>query len=346
MLVAWMVYGTIVGIVLAGGALLLERVLRSFARGGRRVWLVAMVATVAVPVVAWLGLGVGSSEFAAESFRNAGTVLSVTDGTNPGAILLSGLLGFGWATGSALLLYTLFSRIRRVHRGRSEWEEAEVEGTPVLLSDDGGPAVVGFVRSSIVVPRWIRHAESSVARLIIAHEAEHLRGRDPLLLLTGLLLVTAMPWNLALWWMLRRMRLAVEVDCDDRVLGRGEWDVRTYGTVLLQVGEHRSRPGYSLAGFSFPRSTLEERILAMTRKGKRSGAALSTLLLILAAGLLFAALSLPSPSTLAHWSHTGYWCPPATKATEVQDELLRRQVQDEAKPEGLGVSASAWVRGA
>jgi len=280
-----------------------------------------------IPAVAWMGLGVGGSELTAEAFRNAATVQRVTDGSVPEAVILSGLAGIAWVAASVLLLFTLVSRVYRVHRGRRNWDEGKIEGTPVLLSDDVGPAVVGFLRSSIVVPRWITETEASVARLIIAHEREHLRGRDPLLLFGGLLLVTLMPWNLGLWWMLQRLRLAVEVDCDDRVLGQGEWDVRTYGTVLLQIGERRSRPGYSLAGFSFPRSSLEERILAMTGKGKRSGAALSILLTLVVTGLLVGALSIPSPTTVQEWTASGYWCDTDSEGAEkVQQEFLGRQV--------------------
>ncbi len=49
-----------------------------------------------------------------------------------------------------------------------------------------------------------------------------------------------MPWNLALWWQLRRLCLAVEMDCDNRVLS-ALGDPNAYGELLLKVAEAGSR---------------------------------------------------------------------------------------------------------
>ena len=46
-----------------------------------------------------------------------------------------------------------------------------------------------------------------------------------------------MPWNLALWWQLRRLRLAVEMDCDNRVVA-ALGDPNPYGCFLQS-----QRPG-------------------------------------------------------------------------------------------------------
>ena len=51
------------------------------------------------------------------------------------------------------------------------------------------------------------------------------------------LALLVMPWNLALWWQIRRLRVAVELDCDARVLRSG--DVRFYGDLLLDVARPR-----------------------------------------------------------------------------------------------------------
>jgi beta-lactamase regulating signal transducer with metallopeptidase domain len=127
-------------------------------------------------------------------------------------------------------------------------------------------------------------------------------------LLATLLMIVAMPWNLTLWWMAHRLRLAVEVDCDERVLRGGLWDVRTYGALLLFVGRRRSRPAYSLAAFSRPRSSLEHRILEMTRPAGRARWARSGAVLVAVLALALTSFALPAPNTLAHWTDTGYWC--------------------------------------
>ncbi len=54
--------------------------------------------------------------------------------------------------------------------------------------------------------------------IALAHEREHIMARDRLLSLFALVLLIVMPWNPALHWQVRRLRLAIEVDCDARVV--------------------------------------------------------------------------------------------------------------------------------
>jgi TonB family protein len=75
-----------------------------------------------------------------------------------------------------------------------------------------------------------------------------------------------MPWNPVLWWQFWRLRQALELDCDARVLCRAP-DRRTYGLLLLEVSRRRCGGGLTTAGLSRPRSFLERRIRMM---GKRS----------------------------------------------------------------------------
>ena len=51
------------------------------------------------------------------------------------------------------------------------------------------------------------HEDPAVRRLMLAHEEEHLHAKDPLLLLVASCLTILLPWNLPLWWQLRRLRL-------------------------------------------------------------------------------------------------------------------------------------------
>src|SRR5262249_56789106 len=99
-----------------------------------------------------------------------------------------------------------------------------------------GPVVTGLVRPEIVVPRWMLQRAPSEQRVVLAHEAEHVRAGDALLLATASAAVILMPWNPALWYMLSRVRLAVELDCDARVL-RGGVAAMAYGTLLIDLAE-------------------------------------------------------------------------------------------------------------
>ena len=67
---------------------------------------------------------------------------------------------------------------------------------------------------------------------VIAHELSHLEARDPQLFTLALALLVFMPWNLPLWWQLRRLRYAIEIDCDAPVL-KGGGGPAHYGETLI-----------------------------------------------------------------------------------------------------------------
>jgi hypothetical protein len=104
------------------------------------------------------------------------------------------------------------------------------------------------------------------------------------------------PWNVPLWWQLRRLRFAMEVDCDARVLRRGA-EARAYGEMLLSVGQHRVRIPYGAMALTEPISQLERRIRALFggtyRQSKRVTAAVVCLSISLIAAA--AELSVPTP---------------------------------------------------
>lgn len=179
-----------------------------------------------------------------------------------------------WAWGAATLLAMagLAAGAVRLSIRRRRWEPAMVAGERVLLSDDVGPAVFGFTRPRIVLPRWALAWPEARLRMIVRHEREHVAARDPaLLLLAGLVAAAVMPWSPAAWWQLRRLRLAVEMDCDARTL-HGQADVAEYGRLLLDVGRRGRAGAAALAAFSEPRSFLERRIRAMTERIPRGRA--------------------------------------------------------------------------
>jgi hypothetical protein len=165
---------------------------------------------------------------------------------------------------------------------------------PVLVSPETGPAVVGLVRGRIVLPAWAVAGDAQARALVLEHEREHLRAGDPRLLAAGLVCAALMPWNPAVWWQLRRLRLAVEVDCDARVLAR-RGDVRAYGRVLLEVGRRAARTRLPAAAFSEPASSLERRIRIMTAPRVRRPIARAAGFGALAALLAAAACEAPQP---------------------------------------------------
>jgi hypothetical protein len=115
----------------------------------------------------------------------------------------------------------------------------------------------------VVLPEWFDELSEGERRVVLGHEVEHLRARDPAWLLAGTVLVALLPWNLALWWMLRRFHLAIELDCDQRLLSRGT-SAGQYGRALLAVADRMrvERPGLAPT-FVAPTHQLRERIRAL-----------------------------------------------------------------------------------
>jgi hypothetical protein len=107
--------------------------------------------------------------------------------------------------------------------------------------------------------------------MVIAHEESHLAAHDPQVLTVALFLLVLMPWNLPLWWQLHRLRYAIEVDCDARVL-KGGLDTGQYGETLIDVSQRPSGYIASVAAMSESRSFLEERITIMVSSPAKWGA--------------------------------------------------------------------------
>ena len=158
-------------------------------------------------------------------------------------------------------------------RGRRRWRPDLIDGERVLVSATLGPALVGIIDPTIVIPEWVATLPDDERALMLAHEREHRGAGDGLLASAGLLGALCMPWNPALWWMFRRLRTAIEVDCDRRVLAAFP-DVERYGRLLVSVAERASGDSsFAITGFSERAGSLARRIRAMTTRagGARYG---------------------------------------------------------------------------
>jgi hypothetical protein len=181
------------------------------------------------------------------------------------------LLERAWMAASATMLLALAAGAVSLHRRKRRWAQRELQGVYVFVAPDAGPAVVGLVRPRIVMPAWLFEAPPPQQSLVLAHEQSHIEARDQQLLAFAIAVLVLMPWNLPLWWMLRRLRHAIEVDCDARVL-RGGHDVRQYGETLVDVGQRRSGYLGAAAAMAESRSLLEQRIrLMLGTRGRKSG---------------------------------------------------------------------------
>jgi len=169
--------------------------------------------------------------------------------------------------GLVALYALLWLRLRFAAR---RWRRESISGQQVWVTEELGPAVYGFIRPIILMPQWVLDDTEATRSAVFAHEQEHIGAQDPRLLLLGLLLVAIVPWNLPLWWQLRRLRFAIEVDCDARVLKRGT-EPKAYGGVLLSIGQRRSLTPVGAIALIEPASQLLRRIQILTAgRRKRS----------------------------------------------------------------------------
>lgn len=180
---------------------------------------------------------------------------------------LAGVMLPVWGLLSVSLLAWLAIGVARWHRASRSWERSSVDGINVDISAATGPAVLGILSQRIVLPKWIAELQPEHRQLILAHESEHIKARDPQRLALSIAAIVLMPWNLGLWLCVAKLRRAVELDCDARVLRRFP-GAKEYGYVLLEVAARAQRCGRLsvplIALMGLP-SELETRLRAMTR---------------------------------------------------------------------------------
>jgi bla regulator protein BlaR1 len=283
-MLTWILYVLVITLLLSGAALTAEYAtrLRHSARS-RWIWALTIVASLVLPtVIASVSIQVPSLLTPTVS-RKAVPLRELTSipvlpltwvHEHTGNIVAvrteNRTLQRIWVTVSVALFAALIVNGAHVFWRKRRWKVGTVAGVTVYIAPDVGPAVVGLLRPRIVVPEWLAEDSRSVQSMVIAHEQAHLSGHDPQLLTVALCLVVLMPWNFPLWWQLHRLRYAIEVDCDARVLESG-LDTRLYGEMLIDVSQRPSAYIGAVAAMSESRSFLEDRITIMVRDPARWG---------------------------------------------------------------------------
>ena len=311
-MLAWMLYVVMVSLLLSVGAFFAERAARLKRVSTRWIWITAIVASLVLPTIITsvsfelpdvLGESAASKYVALRqaTSQHLSPAVWFTGSAEPARWRAANeLVKQLWLGVSVAMLLALVASGAHLLLRKRRWHRETVSGAAVFVTNDVGPAVVGLMRPHIVVPQWVTLALPSHQAAVIAHEQSHLEARDPQLFTLALALLVFMPWNLPLWWQLRRLRYAIEIDCDARVL-KGGVDPAHYGETLIAVGERQSAYVGAVAAMSESKSFLEERIEHMIRKPvrwRRLGAAtLASLSIALTA--LAAQVSPPNATTPA-----------------------------------------------
>jgi beta-lactamase regulating signal transducer with metallopeptidase domain len=315
MLLDWMAYATVMTAALLAGGLAAERLARVWSAPRRVPWAVALAVAVVFPPMLALRpvprhvvAPVVTSSMPAPAVRL--TRISAWPSATPVAesrLTLAAVVATlepfalaAWIAASLSLLVAFTAAAVRLRLQSRSWRETFVDGTPVLVAADVGPAVVGTLRPRIVLPEWTLTLDDSKRALMLRHELEHIRAHDPILLRVATLSLVAFPWNAALWFIARRLRQSIEIDCDRRVLrsSSAAGVSRDYGMLLLLVGARRSARLTTAAGLAGYPPFLERRIKAMTSV-RPSRPVLSSFALISVVALsTIAATRAPVPASL------------------------------------------------
>ena len=259
MMLLWMAYAMLAAATLSALGMCVEFLVGNRRPVRRLVWVTTIVASVVGPVAA--SMLVRPTAPQASRSREAGIVAPHDLG--PPAVFSDRGVIVLWMGTSFLVACWVALTAARLRRRMIGLGRQDLDGTTVLVSRDFGPAVVGIFRSQIVLPQWVIALNEADRRLVLVHEMEHRSSHDSALLLAGIVAVVLVPWNAALWWQISRLRLAIEFDCDARVIGRHGHDPFHYGELLVAARTHAVRSRYAALLLAPARSTLGRRIEAL-----------------------------------------------------------------------------------
>src|SRR5882762_6960525 len=302
MIAAWMLYCCAIALLFVVVGEGLERALHLARCATRWAWVAAIAGSYVVPAAAWLRPDAfGALPVPVAQSVVAGSIASQDVGSPLPPPTRSFSLGdldaaltWAWRLSSAALLLSLGAAALRLAALRRGWRRATVDGRAVLVSDNVGPAVAGLWQPRIVLPEWALGLAEQERHLMLAHEDEHVRARDPWLLAAAAAALVLAPWNPVVWWQVRRLRLAVEMDCDARVLSRNA-DAPAYGELLLRVGQRRARLPLGAPALGEPVSFLARRIRRIATALPRWRWAGATAAGLVGAAAIIAACETPRP---------------------------------------------------
>lgn len=272
MIASWMVFSIVTGCAFTMAALAADRLATVGRQAHRFAWFTAMVVTSCWPAITFAR----SALFPVRD-SSGGGLLPVSGAHRLNTIIVSApmwdvspywsaLILLAWGVLTTWLVARLVFAILYIRRSQITWRSLDIDGMSVRIASDAGPAVIGLWSMDVVVPEWVLAMSQPERELILRHEAEHRKARDPYLLLIATMLTALFPWNPTLWFQARRLRIAIEIDCDARVLqSHPRW--RDYALLLLTIAQRQaSRTRQFAAALSEPTLNLERRITAMRTK--------------------------------------------------------------------------------
>ncbi len=264
-MIMWMAFAAVIGGLLAAGGWACERLCEAMGWPRRFAWLAALTLAVVIPLSArppapTLEAPLNALPAVEQVVAGTQSPVAVTPGP-----MLDRMAAMSWGTASLATLLVFGAILGLMARSRRRWPRRSVDGEDVYVSEGFGPALIGVARPSVVIPYWLFCASDRAGRVAIQHEREHARARDHLALLYGAVIAALFPWSPAVWWMVRNLRGAVEIDCDRRVIASGI-PADDYGKMLLAIGVGRHRRWALTPALVESRHSLERRLKIMAAR--------------------------------------------------------------------------------
>lgn len=315
-----MLYWIAVGVPIVLAARVAGAMLRRHGRAERFVWVAALVLSVVLPMVALVQPSTGGGVSTTAAAPPTGiiglpTVFVVPDGRAP--VPLGTVLLWAWLGVSLLLLVRLGVGVLRLARARRSWRPDTLDGVAVWRTHALGPAVAGIVRPRVLAPEWLMGMPEPQRSLVLLHEQEHIRARDPWLMALSRVAPILAPWNPVIWVLSSRLLRAIELDCDRRVL-RHRPDVRAYGSTLIEVSSRDSGRLVAVAAFAESEAPLRSRILSMTTPARTVSVVALLTSMVLGVALILVAFEVPAPAMRAEVAEA-----PASATDPTPEELAR-----------------------
>jgi len=123
--------------------------------------------------------------------------------------------------------------------------------------------LIGLVRGTIILPRWLAALPREQAEALVAHEVAHLCRRDRLFALLSFASCVLNYFNLFAWWAERRMSASREASADRWVTQTAGYSRKDYGRGLVVVAEAMSRAQPGWLGTARRSGELRQRIQIM-----------------------------------------------------------------------------------
>lgn len=157
-----------------------------------------------------------------------------------------------WATGASLCVIRLIVHYRRLMRQTRPLPPAMAQAlqpdrvgidTRRLRLHADGPAVLWAPRSLLLLPPdFLDRFDGAERRLVLRHEAAHLRRGDTWWSLLAELSLALLWFHPLAWLAVPRFRLDQELACDERVLRQSPQDETAYANALLHSIDMKSTP--------------------------------------------------------------------------------------------------------